>query len=435
MSQHLLLIDASGFAHRSFWSGPQIYRSSDGMPTWAILGFMGLIWRLLGAAEADRPTHAAAVFDHPGKTFRHDLFPAYKANRTRSDELTVQMPYMARAAAALGLLPVTKEGVEGDDVLATLASEAVLEGCRVTVVTSDKDMLQIVQDESVEVIDPVSRQRYRKADVLAKFGVKPGHIPDLLALAGDTVDNVPGLPGVGLKAASSLIREHGGVGAILLAAKRGKLKCSAGVKVAIRRGGADLKLYRKLTALRYVQDLPGMADLAVQPIQRSNVQALLKDLGASARFEVIFATDPMLRRPVERHNDPFGWWQEELKAPGQHVPETPQCGFYERRLVKGAVFVPCRIFREIEVDPVTSEPTGREVLLCEVAGLARDARSEWGRLCMRPITAADYNFRIADTKWAKTHARSDPAANPGKPVNLLEVPAPRSPKHPRKTKR
>lgn len=419
---HLLLIDASAFAYRSYYAFAASYRD-DGLPTWATLGFMQMVWRVLGAAEADKPTHGAAVFDAPGKNFRHKLYPAYKANRdpARALEILPQLPYMRHAAEVLGLTPVEAVGFEADDVIATLAARAARAGMRTTIVSSDKDFGQLVRDNVVEIVDPMQRRRLLEADILKKFGVEPRLVPDVQALAGDTVDGIPGIKGVGKDKASRLINRFGSVEEVL---RRYNEVRWFQVRAELKHKAADARLFLKLTTLRKDVPLPvKMDDLKLQPIIKSHLREMVHALGAAARMESMFALDPQLIRIVPPAEDPFEWWREELAAPGQKVPEQPQCGFYERRLAKGCPFVAARIWREPELDPVSGEPIGQEWLRCEVGGKARDPLAEWVRLSMKPIKQSDYNFEIADCAHAKAYRPGDPKVDPTKAIDILKMPA------------
>jgi DNA polymerase-1 len=428
MERHILLLDASGFAYRSFYAGSPVYRESDGEPIGAILGFMGLLWRLLGAAQADQPTHAVAVFDHPGPTFRHKLFPAYKANRNlaraRQQELKRQLPVMRAVAGVMGLAPMEVEGFEGDDVIATLAAKAVKDGIRVTIVSADKDFCSLVQDGKVEIIDPMNRTRVLEADVRGrKFGVDPKRVPDVQALAGDPVDNIPGIDGIGLKTAAGLIRALGSIEGVAAAVHTDPQLFNPGARVAIKRAGLKtLQLYRTLATLRPdVPVEPAWSELELKPIVREHVEQILKALGAERRFEAVFSTEPKMQRVVEASKDAFVWWAKELKSPGQAAPEDPQCGFYRRRLVRGGPWVVARIWREPEVDFMTGKPTGLDVLQCELGGERRDPVIEWLKLCSHPIEEAEFRYRAATADWAKKHAPHEPEAKPSEKIDWNKV--------------
>jgi len=421
--KHLLLLDCSGFAYRAYHVGVPVYRS-DGLPTWGILGFMRIVWHILGAAQADPPHFAAAVFDAPGANFRHKLFPKYKANRdpNRAEELGPQLPYLRHAAEALGLVPVEAKGYEADDVIATLAAMANKAGVRVTIVSSDKDFGQCVADGEVEIVDPMSRKRALAEDVRKKFGVLPPLVPHVQALAGDTVDGIPGIAGCGYERAGALVRRFGDLEGVLANAD----KCRwPQVRRGLKRDADKARLYLKLTTLRRNVKLGiDLESLRVQPVMRSHVLEILKVLEASPRMEEIFSFDPKIVRIVPHVEDAYEWWQEELRAPGQPIPETPQCGFYQRRLVKGGMMVPARIWREPETDIVTGEPTGNDRLRCEVGGHFHDPVREWDRLPAHPIKESEYKYEKADGAHAKRWRPSDPKSQPTKAVDFATIPTP-----------
>lgn len=425
--QHLILLDASGFGFRSYYAFPARYRSSDGLPTGATLGFISMLWRTLGAAQADKPTHGAAIFDAPGGNFRHKIYPAYKANRpaARREELDAQFPYMKHAAETLGIKPVECAGFEADDVIATLATQAVAAGMRVTIVSSDKDYGQLVEDGSTEIVDPMKKCRCLAEDVRKKFGVDPKYVPHVQALAGDAVDGIPGIKGCGLERAGALIRRYKSVSGVL---KHIDDIEWPQVRVALRRNGDDAKTFLKLTTLRRDVRLGVKPeDLALEPVMKSHLVDLLKVLEASARIDEIFMLDRQLVRVVPHVESPYQWWEEELRASGQPIPDEPQCGFYRRRLVRGGPLVAAKIWRVPEVDPITSELTGNDLLRCEVDGKARDPNIEWSRLFSNPITRKDFGYEEADAAHAKAYRPNDPKSQPNKPINLLEHSAPRNP--------
>lgn len=427
MTDHLLLVDCSGFAYRSYYVFPPHYRESDGQPTGAVEGFMSMIWRMLGAAQADPPTHGVAVFDAPGKNFRHKLYPRYKSNRpaSRGVEIESQWQMMRHAAQTLGLTPIEHKGFEADDVIATLATRAMRDGIRTTIVSSDKDFGQLVNNNRIEIVDPMQRIRKREEDVIKKFGVPPHLVPHVQALAGDAVDGIPGIDGLGMERAAALIRRFGSVDAVLK--EIGSVRWPR-VRKALRDNGKKAKLYLKLTTLRI--DVPVEAawdSLVLQPVMKEHIYKIADVLEARGRIDAIFNFDPQLVRVVEPVKDQLEWWRDELIAPGQKIPDVPQCGFYERRLVSGGPFVPARIWREPETD-MNGAPTGRDLLRCVVNGKPRDPNAEWTRLSMRPVKEAAYNFEVADSAHAKAFRPDDPKATPEKSIDLLKAPIPRNPR-------
>ncbi|MGI9388803.1 MAG: DNA polymerase I, partial [Boseongicola sp.] len=213
---HLHLIDGSAFVFRAYHALPPLTRKSDGLPVGAVSGFVNMLWKSIEANTGpDAPTHAAVVFDKGSHTFRNDLYDLYKANREEMPEdLRPQMPLTRDATRAFNIACLEQEGFEADDIIATLARQARDAGGRVTIVSSDKDMMQLVGG-GVEMFDAMKNARIDSDGVVAKFGVAPDRVIDVQALAGDSVDNVPGAPGIGVKTAALLINEYGDLETLL----------------------------------------------------------------------------------------------------------------------------------------------------------------------------------------------------------------------------
>ena len=213
---HLYLIDASAYIFRAFHALPPLTRQSDGLPIGAVSGFCNMLFKLLEDLKGpERPTHFACIFDASSKTFRNDLFPAYKAQRPEPpEELRPQFPLVRRAAEAFAAHAIEMIGFEADDLIATYARQAEAKGARVTIVSSDKDLMQLVSDK-VLMLDTMKNKLMGRDEVVEKFGVGPEHVVDVQSLAGDSVDNVPGAPGIGVKTAAQLITEYGSVEALL----------------------------------------------------------------------------------------------------------------------------------------------------------------------------------------------------------------------------
>ena len=213
---HLHLIDGSGYIFRAFHALPPLTRKSDGLPVGAVAGFCNMLHKFVEDQKgADAPTHVAVVFDAKGKTFRSDIFPAYKAQRPPAPEdLVPQFPLMRVATKAFNLPQIELEGFEADDIIATLAILGRNAGGRVTIISSDKDLMQLVGD-GIEMLDPMKNKKIGIAEVEEKFGVRPDRVIDVQSLAGDSVDNVPGAPGIGVKTAALLIQEYGDLDTLL----------------------------------------------------------------------------------------------------------------------------------------------------------------------------------------------------------------------------
>ncbi len=203
---HLILVDGSGFIFRAYHALPPLTKS-DGTPTGAVSGYCNMLFRLINGLKEFRATHIAVIFDHKDKTFRSNIYPNYKANRPPPPEdLVPQFKLIRDATEAFGFLVIEKKGFEADDIIATLAEKATEEGAIVTIFSSDKDLMQLVSDD-IKMYDPIKNIFIDSEKVREKFGVTPEKVIDVQALIGDKVDNVPGVPGVGVKTASSLISD------------------------------------------------------------------------------------------------------------------------------------------------------------------------------------------------------------------------------------
>ncbi len=213
---HLHLIDGSAFIFRAYHALPPLTRKSDGLPIGAVAGFCNMLHRYVeGNTGPDAPTHVAVIFDHSGKTFRNELYDLYKANRPPAPEdLRPQFPLTRDATRAFNIACKEVEGFEADDIMATLACQARDAGGRCTIISSDKDLMQLVGG-GVEMLDAMKNKRIDSDGVVEKFGVGPDRVVDVQALAGDSVDNVPGAPGIGIKTAALLINEFGSLDELL----------------------------------------------------------------------------------------------------------------------------------------------------------------------------------------------------------------------------
>lgn len=213
---HLHLVDGSAFIFRAYHALPPLTRKSDGLPIGAVAGFCNMLHKMIeGNTGPDAPTHAAVIFDKGSHTFRNDLYDQYKANRdAMPEDLRPQMPLTRDATRAFNLACIELEGFEADDIIATYARQAREAGGRCTIISSDKDMMQLVGG-GVEMFDAMKNVRIDREGVEAKFGVGPERVVDVQALAGDSVDNVPGAPGIGIKTAALLINEYGDLDTLL----------------------------------------------------------------------------------------------------------------------------------------------------------------------------------------------------------------------------
>ena len=213
---HIHLIDGSGFIFRAYHALPPLTKS-DGTPVGAVSGFCNMLFKMMEETSSgpEAPTHLAVIFDHKGKTFRSKIYPEYKENRPPPPEdLIPQFDLIREATKAFGLPCIELQGFEADDIIATYAREAKDLGGKVTIVSSDKDLMQLA-DERVSLYDAMKNQRIDSEIVFQKFGVMPKDVIDVQALAGDSVDNIPGAPGIGVKTAAQLITEYGNLDNLL----------------------------------------------------------------------------------------------------------------------------------------------------------------------------------------------------------------------------
>ena len=211
-TDHFYLIDGSGYIFRAYYALPPLSRKSDGLPTGAVSGFCSMLFKLLEDARSDgsknKPTHFAVIFDSARKNFRNEIYSDYKANRAEApDDLAPQFEYIRKSVEAFNLPSIELLNYEADDLIATYAKKITEAGAKVTVISSDKDLMQLVSNK-VRLFDPMKSKVIGEKEVIEKFGVKPDQVIDVQSLAGDSSDNVPGVPGIGIKTASELINKY-----------------------------------------------------------------------------------------------------------------------------------------------------------------------------------------------------------------------------------
>ena len=211
-NKHYYLIDGSGYIFRAYYALPPLSRKSDGLPTGAVSGFCNMLFKLLedskSSSNLEKPTHFAVIFDSARKNFRNEIFSDYKANRSEApDDLVPQFDFIRKSVLAFNLPSVELLNYEADDLIATYVNQILDTGDKVTIVSSDKDLMQLYKKD-VRIYDPMKNKFINQEDIDKKFGVKPEQIIDVQALAGDPSDNVPGVPGIGIKTASELINKY-----------------------------------------------------------------------------------------------------------------------------------------------------------------------------------------------------------------------------------
>ena len=211
-TDHFYLIDGSGYIFRAYYALPPLSRKSDGLPTGAVSGFCSMLFKLLEDSRSDdsihRPTHFAVIFDSARKNFRNDIYSEYKANRSETPEdLAPQFEYIRKSVKAFNLPSIELSNYEADDLIATYTKQIIKVGAKATVISSDKDLMQLISDK-VRLYDPMKSKVLGEKEVVEKFGVKPDQVIDVQSLAGDSSDNIPGVPGIGIKTASELINKY-----------------------------------------------------------------------------------------------------------------------------------------------------------------------------------------------------------------------------------
>ncbi len=212
-TDHFYLIDGSGYIFRAYYALPPLTRKSDGLPVGAVSGFCNMLFKLLEDSKSsenlEKPTHFAVIFDSARKNFRNEIYSDYKGNRSDApDDLIPQFDYIRKSVLAFNLPSIEMLNYEADDLIATYVEQILDEGAKVTIVSSDKDLMQLFK-KKVRIYDPMKNKFISNDDVISKFGVGPDKVIDVQSLAGDSTDNVPGVPGIGVKTAAELIKEYG----------------------------------------------------------------------------------------------------------------------------------------------------------------------------------------------------------------------------------
>ncbi|MGZ5926491.1 MAG: DNA polymerase I, partial [Rhizomicrobium sp.] len=325
---HLYLIDGSGYLFRAYHALPPLTRKSDGLPVGAVSGYCNMLWKLLGDMKAgEAPSHLAVIFDASEKTFRNQIYKEYKAHRPPAPEdLIPQFPLVRDATRAFGVSCVEMNGYEADDLIATYARLAREAGARCTIVSSDKDLMQLVVDGKVELYDTMKNKRIASAEVLEKFGVTPDKVVQVQALAGDSTDNIPGVRGIGIKTAAELIGQYGDIENLLKRA--GEIKQNKRRETLIENAENARISLRLVTLDQKVPIKEQLGEFAVHEPDAKELIAFLKAMEFSsitkrvaAHFELTdvdaIVSDPSVANPphlkVELPN------VETLSAPAEDV--------------------------------------------------------------------------------------------------------------------
>jgi DNA polymerase-1 len=269
-NKDIYLVDGSAYIFRAYHALPPL-TNPEGVVVNAVLGFTNMMVKLLNEMEAP---YIAVIFDAARKNFRNDIYADYKANRDETpDDLKPQFPLIRDCVRAFGMEPIEMDGFEADDLIATYARIGEEQGRKVTIVSSDKDLMQLVTD-NVRMFDPMKNKMMGEAEVVEKFGVKPNRVVDIQALAGDAVDNVPGVPGIGVKTAAQLINEYGDLENLL--AHAGEIKQPKRREKLIDHAD-DARVSMKLVSLDAQVDVP--YDLDDLKAHDTNTETLAAFLG------------------------------------------------------------------------------------------------------------------------------------------------------------
>jgi DNA polymerase-1 len=370
---HLHLIDGSAFIFRAYHALPPLTRKSDGMPVGAVSGFVNMLKRYIeGNTGPDAPTHVAVIFDKGSHTFRNDLYDQYKANReAMPEDLRPQMPLTREATRAFNIACEEIEGFEADDIIATLAHQARDAGGTVTILSSDKDLMQLVGG-GVQMLDPMKNKMIDSDGVHEKFGVGPERVVDVQALAGDSVDNVPGAPGIGIKTAALLINEYGNLEDLLDRASEIKQPKR---RESLIENRAQIELSKTLVQLDCDMDLP--FDLDSLEVKEPEAEALLAFL-AKMEFRTV------TRRVAEKLGA-----EAPVIADAPAAVDAPEAvGFdpegYEKVSDLAALQVWIDRIRERGYVAVDTETTSLNEMKAELVGISLCVDA--GKACYIPLT-------------------------------------------------
>src|ERR1700678_163265 len=308
---HVFLVDGSSYIFRAYHALPPLSRKSDGLQLNAVLGFCNMLWKLLRDMKPEeRPTHLAIVFDKSEKTFRNTLYPDYKAHRPDAPaDLIPQFGLIREAVRAFDLPCLEQIGYEADDLIATYVRETCEAGARATIVSSDKDLMQLVND-CVVMYDTMKDRRIGPAEVVEKFGVPPDKVIEVQALIGDSTDNVPGVPGIGVKTAAQLIGEYGDLETLLARASEIKQQKR---RESLIEHAEKARLSKKLVTLddQVKLNVP-IGDLAVHEPDYKRLIAFLKAMEFNS----------LMRRVAEYSGAEAGEIDAEARFAG-HIPSAP----------------------------------------------------------------------------------------------------------------
>ncbi len=381
---HLHLIDGSAFIFRAYHALPPLTRKSDGLPVGAVQGFCNILFRYLdGNRGKDAATHVAVIFDYSATTFRNAIYPEYKAHRPEPPEdLRPQFPLTREATRAFNVACLEIDGFEADDIIATLAREGREAGGRVTIVSSDKDLMQLVTDR-VGMLDPMKNVRIGRDEVIEKFGVPPERVIDVQSLAGDSVDNVPGAPGIGIKTAAQLITEYGDLDTLL--SRAGEIRQDKRRQTLID-FAPQIRVSRELVTLK--DDVPldvTLDDLALREADPDRLMAFLaqmefrtlsKRVADRLGVEAPVIQESAIRMPAHEEPGEAGAQPEAPPVPFDHAS-------YECVATRDALDRWIAAIRDRGHVAVDTETTGLDEMRADLVGISLSV--EPGRACYIPV--------------------------------------------------
>ena len=291
-TDHFYLIDGSGYIFRAYYALPPLSRKSDGMPTGAVSGFCSMLFKLLEDSKSNentnKPTHFAVIFDSARKNFRNEIYSDYKGNRSDApDDLIPQFEYIRKSVKAFNLPSVELINYEADDLIATYSEQILKEGAKVTIVSSDKDLMQLYK-KNIRIYDPMKNKFISNEDINNKFGVNPDKVIDVQSLAGDSSDNVPGVPGIGVKTAADLINEYGNLENLLKNAD--KIKQNKRRESLIQNKDKAI-ISKKLVTLK--KDVPikeKISDFRLKEIDKNKLYNFLREMEFNRLLSSVIST-------------------------------------------------------------------------------------------------------------------------------------------------
>ena len=374
---HLHLIDGSAFIFRAYHALPPLTRKSDGLPVGAVAGFCNLLWNELSKDHgAHGATHLAVIFDHSSKTFRNEIYPAYKANRPElPEDLRPQFPLTRDATRAFNIACIETQGFEADDLIATMACRARAAGGRVTIISSDKDLMQLVGD-GVDMFDPMKNKRINRDEVFEKFGVGPERVVDVQALAGDSVDNVPGAPGIGIKTAALLIQEYGDLETLL--ERAGEIKQSKR-RESLLENIKQIRISKRLVTLDCDMVLDfSLESLEVAPPNADDIMAFLH------KMEFLTLTRRVAEALKVTPPAPDQAAGFEPGSPDAHLPALPfDTHAYEHVQTPGALQRWIDAVYERGVVAIDTETTSLDEMKAKLVGISLCVHA--GQACYIPL--------------------------------------------------